>query len=149
MNLKNSICVALFFTCFVAFGQPDIAGKTNFIVEPYLQQVNDGSFHVLWETSLSGRGFVKLGVAEYNVLRPNLDRSFQEEASGIYHRVSVTGLKVDESYFYQALTIDEKGDTLPGPVTPLHIPDFNRMPVSFAVVGDTRDLLRFGASLPL
>ncbi len=137
MTLKNYICGALIFTSFVALGQPDKAG-TNFVVEPYLQQVNEDSFHVLWETSLSGRGVVRLGVAEYNVLRPNLDRSFQEEASGMYHRVSVTGLKVDESYFYQALTIDEKGDTLFGPVTPLHIPDFNRMPVSFAVIGDTQ-----------
>ena len=102
------------------------------------QQVNSDSFHVLWETSKPGRGAVNLGVAEFNVLRPKFDRLFNEKQAETFHNVSLTGLKADEFYLYQALTVGEKGDTLFGPITPLHIPDYSRMPLSFAVVGDTQ-----------
>ena len=135
MNLKNSLGGALLFIGVASFGQ---TGKPDFVIEPYLQQVNGDSFHVLWETSLPGKGVVKLGVAEYNVLKPRLNFLFTEEGSETFHNVTVTGLKADEFYFYQAQTVSEKGDTLDGPVTPLHIPDYSRMPVSFAVVGDTQ-----------
>jgi hypothetical protein len=138
MYLKNSLGGALFFMVAVAFGQTAGNREFSFVVAPYLQQVKDDSFILLWETSSPGKGAVKLGVAEYNVLKPNLNRSFCEAVSGSFHNVSVTGLSADEFYFYQAQTINEHGDTLSGPVTPLHIPDYSRMPVSFAVVGDTQ-----------
>ena len=119
-------------------GQSSPTLKMDFVIEPYLQQVNNDSFRVLWETASPMRGAVKLGVAEYNVFRPKLDQLFREDETGMYHHVTVTGVKPDEHYFYQAITIGEKGDTLSGPVTPLYIPDYSRMPVSFAVVGDTQ-----------
>jgi predicted phosphodiesterase len=139
MNLKPIVSVLLVALNLISFGQTEAVSSLHFIVEPYLQQVEDDSFHVLWETSSQGKGIIKLGVAEFNVLKPKLNRLFQEEASGTLHRVIVDGLNVDENYFYQTLTIGEKGDTLMGPVTPLHIPNYNRMPVSFAVVGDTQN----------
>jgi len=113
--------------------------KTDFIVDPYLQQVTDSSFRVLWETSLPGKGSVKLGIAEFNVLRPNLNQLFKDEINTEYHDVLVSNLKINEFYFYQALTTSENGDTLEGPVSPIHIPDYSQMPVSFAVVGDTQN----------
>lgn len=139
MSLKRNVFVLLVALSFLSFGQTQTGTPLNFVVEPYLQQVENNSFHLLWETSLPGKGMVKLGVAEFNVLKPTLNRLFHEEASGIFHRVVVDGLKVDENYFYQVETIGLKGDTIRGPVTPLHIPDYSRMPVSFAVIGDTQN----------
>ncbi len=139
MNIKHIVSVPLVALNLFSFGQSKGVSSLSFIVEPYLQQVENDSFHVLWETSSSGKGMVKLGVAEYNVLKPKFDRLFQEEALGTFHRVVVDGLKVDENYFYQVLTIGEKGDTIRGTITPLHIPDYEQMPVSFAVVGDTQN----------
>lgn len=141
MNVKHIVSGLFIALNLFSYGQTKDVSSLSFVVEPYLQQVEDHSFHVLWETSLQGKGIIKLGVAEFNVLKPRLDWLFKEEASSIFHRIIVDGLKVDENYFYQVLTIGEKGDTLIGPVTPLHIPDYSRMPVSFAVVGDTQNSL--------
>ena len=124
---------------FSGIAQSNKENSFHFIVEPYIQQVTDTSFYVLFETSLPARGIVKLGIAEFNVLKPNLNRIFNEKEITEYHNILVQGLNTDEYYFYQALTISDSGDTLYGPVTPLHIPDFSRMPVSFAVIGDTQN----------
>jgi len=124
---------------FSVIAQSDKEYRCYFIIEPYIQQVSDTSFHVLWETSLPAKGIVRLGIAEFNVLKPNLNRIFSEKEITEYHNILVSGLKSDEYYFYQALTISEAGDTLYGPVTPLHVPDYSRMPVSFAVIGDTQN----------
>jgi hypothetical protein len=94
MKLKNSLCGVLLFVGLVAFAQTKKAGKIDFIVEPYLQQVNDTSFKVLWETSVPGKGFVKLGIAEYNVLKPNLNRSFKGKEITVFHDVAAMGLKI-------------------------------------------------------
>ncbi len=139
MNVKHIVSGLFIALNLFSYGQTKDVSSLSFVVEPYLQQVENNSFHLLWETSLPGKGMVKLGVAEFNVLKPTLNRIFQEEAPGIFHRVVVDGLKVDENYFYQVETIGTKGDTLIGPITPLHIPDYSRMPVSFAVVGDTQN----------
>lgn len=136
----------LFFIFCIAYGPGSFlfAQTTEntplwFIIEPYLQQVTDTSFHVMWETSASGKGAVRLGVAEFNVLKPNLNRTFCERDATAYHDVTASGLKKGEFYFYQAYTLGKTGDTLAGPVTPLHIPDYGRMPVTFAVIGDTQN----------
>ena len=133
--MKLKICLSGLFLLFALLlgAQP-----FDFVVKPYLQQLNDSSFRVLWETSLPGKGAVKFGEAELNVLHPNLNQLFKEETSDLFHRVVVTGLKAGGHYFYQAVTFGENGDTLEGAVTPLHIPDYGQMPVSFTVVGDTQ-----------
>lgn len=138
MNLKKSITVILFFHFLVSTAQTEKVEKISFVVEPYLQQVKDDSFHVLWETSVPAKGEVRLGVAGFNVLQPSLGQLFPEKKASEYHHVQVTDLKPGEHYFYQAITVSIAKDTLWGPVTPLYIPDYSRMPVSFAVVGDTQ-----------
>ena len=136
MNRKLFVFGLLISLSFFTHGQS--VSHSDFVVQPYLQQVTDDSFRILWETSLTGKGAVRFGVAEFNVLKPKLDQLFQEETSGTFHRVIIDGLKVDGHYFYQSITIGENGDTLKGTVTPIHIPDYNQMPVSFTVVGDTQ-----------
>lgn len=113
--------------------------KLCFIVNPYLQQVTDTSFRVMWETSFPSKGYVKFGKAEFNVLTPNLNKIFSEESISKFHSVLVKELKTGEHYFYQTITIKENEDTLASSVTPLHIPDYNQTPVSFAVIGDTQN----------
>ncbi len=136
MSMRKILIGALLFLFVGASAQ---TGKVSFVVEPYLQEVNDSSFRVMWETSSPGKSEVKLGVAGFNVLRPTLDRAFKDQQNTTFHDVWVSGLQVGENYFYQACTIGEPGDTLWGPVTPLYIPDYGKMPVSFAVVGDTQN----------
>ncbi len=138
MNLRITLSGLFTALIFNVYAQPNADNSLSFVIEPYLQQVNDDSFHVLWETSLPRKGIVRLGMAEFNVLKPKLDQLFREETANVFHQVVATGLKANEHYFYQALTIGEHGDTLLGPVTPLHLPDYKQMPVSFAVIGDTQ-----------
>jgi hypothetical protein len=127
------------FTSNYSAAQTTAGRQLNFIVEPYLQQLNDTSFKVLWETSVPARGFVRLGVAEFNVLKPDLTQMFYMDNSSEFPNVLVNGLKPGEKYFYQAFAVAETGDTLFGSVTPLNIPDYSKMPVSFAVIGDTQN----------
>ncbi len=115
------------------------ARPLDFIVNPYLQQLNDSSFVVKWETSVEARGFVRLAVAEYNILKPNFTRCFYNNDRSTFPTVRITGLKKGEKYFYQAFSVNENNDTISGPVTPVNIPDYNQMPVSFAVLGDTQN----------
>jgi len=136
--MNRNLFVSGVFIALCLFSNGQSVFSSYFVVQPYLQQVTDDSFRVLWETSSPGIGAVQLGVAEFNVLKPNLNQRFQEETSGTFHRVMVNGLKVDEHYFFQAITIGQNGDTLKGPVTPIHIPDYQKMPLSFTVVGDTQ-----------
>lgn len=128
----------LLFHFLISAAQTGKDEALGFIVEPYLQQVNDDSFHVLWETAVPAKGEVRVGTAEFNASKPILDRTFSEPSATGFHHVKVTGLKPDGHYFYQAVSISATNDTLLGPVTPLYIPDYSLMPVSFTVVGDTQ-----------
>ncbi|MGD9558372.1 MAG: metallophosphoesterase [Mangrovibacterium sp.] len=138
MNLKILTAGMLLFQFLMLAAQTEKNEALSFIVEPYLQQVNDDSFYLLWETTVPAKGEVRLGVAEFNVLSPRLDQTFGEKSASAFHQVKVTGLIPDGHYFYQAVSISAAKDTLYGPVTPLTIPDYRKMPVSFTVVGDTQ-----------
>ncbi len=138
MNLKMIISGTLLFHFLISAAQTGKDEALGFIVEPYLQQVNDDSFHVLWETGVPAKGEVRVGTAEFNASKPILDRTFSEPSATGFHHVKVTGLKPDGHYFWQAVSISTAKDTLWGPVTPVYIPDYSRMPVSFTVVGDTQ-----------
>ncbi len=65
----------------------------QFIVEPYLQQVTDTSFSVLWETSESAKGMIFWGEAEFNVLKPSLREKAEGNIDQHFHRVMVKGVK--------------------------------------------------------
>ncbi|HPT21333.1 MAG TPA: metallophosphoesterase [Bacteroidales bacterium] len=112
--------------------------EIRFIVEPYVQQVNEDSFSILWETSEPGKDIVYLAPGELNILSPAFKQTAVVEKFDIFHNVKITGLKSGRSYFYKVVSVSQSGDTVCGPVTPLSIPDYNQMPVSFAVVGDTQ-----------
>jgi calcineurin-like phosphoesterase family protein len=110
----------------------------QFIVEPYLQQVTDTSFSVLWETSGSAKGMILWGEAEFNVLKPNLREKAEENVDQYFHRIMVKGVKPGGAYFYKVVTVSRAGDTIASPITPINIPDYSKMPISFAVIGDTQ-----------
>jgi hypothetical protein len=118
------------------FGQDKASFR--FVIEPYLQWVTDSSFNVLWETSEAAKGSVLWGEAEFNVLKPNLNNKVDGADNQLFHNVKVKGVKPGEAYFFQVVTISEAGDTIFGLTTPLTIPDYTKMPVSFAVIGDTQ-----------
>ncbi len=122
----------LFFAHLVSFGQ-----SQNFVVEPYLQDVDDSSFTVMWETSMPGKGQVYLATASRHVLRPELQLAASEKKDGVLHKLTVEDVSPGELYFYQVASINN-GDTLRGPVTRLSLPDYAQSPISFTVVGDNQ-----------
>lgn len=137
--MQHWIIFCFFHTFLLLSFQRAEAEKPEFIIEPYLQQLNESSFHVMWETSVPAQGFVRLGIAEFNVLKPQLGKTFGKKGFSEFHSVSVTGLQTGGAYFYQAYAVSLDSDTLFGPVTPLNIPDYPKMPVTFTVVGDTQN----------
>jgi len=112
--------------------------QVDFIVTPYLQDVKDNSFCVMWETTSPTIGQVFLAKADRHTLRPELHFAVAEDEAVLLHKLLVTDLKPGDLYFYQAINIDESTDTLKGPVTQLVIPDYNQSAVNFTVVGDNQ-----------
>lgn len=111
---------------------------SEFVVEPYLQDVSDDSFCVMWETSKPFKGQVLLAKSERHILKPELKLVEAENEARFLHKLTVRGLKAEELYFYQVVNINAGGDTLLGPVTQLMIPDFDHSAINFTVVGDNQ-----------
>ena len=110
----------------------------DFIIEPYLTQVSDSSFQVLWETSEAVTGAIYLAKSESDILKPVLNVVATESTPANFHKLTVSGLLTDELYFYQVVNINEHGDTLKGQVTLVSIANYNQSAISFSVVGDTQ-----------
>ncbi len=110
----------------------------EFVVEPYLKHVSENSFQVLWETSEAVTGAIYLAKSESNILKPILNVVATESTPANFHKLTVNGLLTDELYFYQVVNVNELGDTLKGPVTPVSIANYNQSAISFSVVGDTQ-----------
>jgi len=132
-----SFVICLFFFCTLQISaQTGKVGELQFIVSPYLQNVKDSSFSVMWETSLPVKGQIYLAKAEFHILKPELKTVAAENKQVKLHHLVVDGLKKEELYFYQVVNVSENGDTLKGPVTQITIPDYDKSAVSFTVIGD-------------
>ncbi len=121
-----------------SFAQNAVNDELHFVVFPYLQDMTDSSVSIMWESSLSGKGQLFLAKADSHILIPELKPAAEEKTSGTMHHLCISGLKPDELYFYQAVNISAKGDTLRGPITRFTLPDYNQSAISFTVVGDNQ-----------
>ena len=110
----------------------------DFVIHPYIQEITDDSFQVLWETSSEAKGQLHLAKSKAEILKPELTVVAAESNPLLFHKLSVKGLNKNELYYYQALNIGLKGDTLRGPITPITLPNYDQSPISFTVVGDTQ-----------
>ena len=110
----------------------------EFVVDPYLQDVSDDSFCVMWETSIPLKGRVLLAKSERHILKPDLKLAVAENEAKFLHKLTVRDLEAGELYFYQVININTNGDTLVGPVTQLVIPDYDHSAINFTVVGDNQ-----------
>ena len=115
-----------------------LSGQNSFIIEPYIQNATDSSFHVLYETSEQSQAIAFLAIAEHNVLKVNFRQVLQNVKNGSLHNVTFGDLKKGEQYIYRVAAVTGK-DTLWGPVTQYAIPDFYRQPIVCAIVGDTQN----------
>lgn len=126
------------FLIFVFSVTHQLSGQNSFIVEPYLQNVTDTSFHVLCETSEQSTVIAFLAVAEHNTLRANLKQVQQDGKKELFHNVAFNGLKKGEQYVYRVAAISDR-DTLWGPVSRYTVPDFHRQPIVCTIIGDTQN----------
>ena len=110
----------------------------EFIVFPYIKDVTDNSFTILWETSTAVRGEIYLAGTAYTVLKPTLKMVAAETEQVRFHKLEVNGLQPGELYYYQVANLSASGDTLKGPVTPVTIPNYDHSAIAFTVVGDTQ-----------
>ena len=139
--MKNSFYFIFFVSIYLLLNIQAYAQKTDtleFIVEPYILDISEKSFKVAWETSEPSTGAIYLAKSEYNILKPELKITAFENAPVNLHRLTVDGVTANELYFYQVVNIDERGDTLKGPLTHITTPNYNQSAISFSVVGDTQ-----------
>ena len=130
----SSLVIGFFFTLGVV-AQDD---PFEFVVSPYLQEVNEGGVAVMWETSQPCRGAVLLARAEYEILDPKMEVAALEKNDKKLHRLEVKGLMPYEVYYYQVMSVNSLDDTLKGPVTSLRVPGYQKSPVTFTVIGDSQ-----------
>ena len=138
MKLKLIVFLTVTIVIPFSYGQSPHASLNEFVVEPYLQQVADSSFTVMWETSQPTRGLLFLATADHDILMPELKAIASENNSITLHKLSAGKLKPGDLYFYQVKNIANNSDTLEGPVTQFILPDYSRTAVSFTVVGDNQ-----------
>ena len=139
--MKNSFYFIFFVSIYLLLNIQAYAQKTDtleFIVEPYILDISEKSFKVAWETSEPSTGAIYLAKSEYNILKPELKITAFENAPVNLHRLTVDGVTANELHFYQVVNIDERGDTLKGPLTHITTPNYNQSAISFSVVGDTQ-----------
>uniref|UniRef100_UPI0032170FC7 metallophosphoesterase n=1 Tax=uncultured Draconibacterium sp. TaxID=1573823 RepID=UPI0032170FC7 len=110
----------------------------DFIVEPYLIDLNSNSFQVMWETTEAAQGEVYLAKSTYEILNPEFKVVSNNKSPKLLHHHAITGLNANDLYFYQVVSVNQSGDTIKGPVTQVTTSDYNQSPVSFSVVGDTQ-----------
>ncbi len=136
--LRFSGFILISFCLFGLSAQETNTAHSEFIVAPYLQDVSDSSFCVMWETSVPLRGQVLLARSERHILKPELKLAVEESESVFLHKLTIENLKSGELYFYQVVNENSTGDTLMGPVTQLVIPDYDQSAINFTVVGDNQ-----------
>jgi len=148
--LKNKNCkiaglpgfLLLIFILICSFhqlsAQEGETARSEFVVEPYLQDVSEHSFCVMWETSNSLKGQVLIAKSERHILKPELKLAVAEKEAKFLHKLTVGDLEPGKLYFYQIINLDAYGDTLIGPVTQLVIPDYAYTTINFTVVGDNQ-----------
>lgn len=132
--------VLVFGLLFLGLGIRVLAQSSSFelVVMPYVQYAGSDRVEVAWETSEPSQALLLLARAEYDILTPVLETVATSEEYDRFHRLSVAGLRPDEVYYYQAVSINNKNDTVKGPITSLRVHDPHQGPVHFAVVGDSQ-----------
>nr|WP_321355706.1 metallophosphoesterase [uncultured Draconibacterium sp.] len=138
--MKTTVKQFIFLTlvsllCLIGHAQNSF--NLEFVVEPYLQDVTDSSFTVMWETSLPCKGQLYIATASHHVLRPELQPTVSEKEEKVLHKLSVESLSPEELYFYQIVNVND-GDTLKSSTIRLTLPDYSQSLVSFTVVGDNQ-----------
>ncbi|WP_372933484.1 metallophosphoesterase [Mariniphaga sediminis] len=139
--MKKLICVKLFLGICCLLGNPVFGQQKQafeFVVEPYLIDLNSNSFQVMWETSEAARGEVYFAKSTYDILSPEFKVISSDRSHKVLHHHTITGLNANDLYFYQVVNVNQSGDTLKGPVTQVTTSYYNQSPVSFSVVGDTQ-----------
>jgi 3',5'-cyclic AMP phosphodiesterase CpdA len=109
-TLRLAIVVATLSLSIVMVGvldRPAYAASANLVWKPYLQQLTDTSVVVRWTTKSGGS----------SVVRYSTDTSYSSSASDVpraitalgtqMHRVTLTGLRPDTTYYYRVYTNDE------------------------------------------
>ena len=114
-----------------------LLGQNSFVIEPYIQNVTDSSFHVLFETSEPCSAITYLSDAGHQDLSAKFRQVQQSDANGLLHNVVFDNLEKGVYYLFRVAAVAGK-DTLWGTVTPYTVPDFYRQPIVCAVVGDTQ-----------
>lgn len=136
--MKNFILLYIIIISSIKLFAQTENGNNDFIVYPYLQNMTDSSICVMWETSYPTQGELWLVKTTLHNIDPKLKLAAKENVGNTLHRLCATGLIPGETYFYQVKNVSPKGDTTKGEITNFIVPDYNKAPVSFAVVGDNQ-----------
>ncbi len=117
---------------------PDMRGAAvphrpfQLLVGPYLQDAQEDSMTIMWETTRPGAGWVEYGTTS------KLGNRVASEAPSSLHEVTLTGLPIESNWFYRV--IGESGDErIESPVLTFQTKTRASTPLGFIVVGDTQN----------
>lgn len=104
-----------------------LAEEPVFVVQPYLQNVQDDGITIMWETALPSLGAVVFG-------KDNLQKVIHGQYSpSTIHEITLVGLEKNTFYQYQVVSGE-----MASPVQTFRTKKLDDAPFSFSVYGDNR-----------
>lgn len=136
MNFKISVTLLLLLHTTLVVSQR--MNEEQFLVAPYLQFSTQTGMYILWETRDLASSRVDFGEARWNVNKAVLDRSVSLPGTRSMHELLLNELTPETNYFWQAISITTKGDTLRSPVYSFKTAVRDSSAFTFALIGDSQ-----------
>jgi predicted phosphodiesterase len=128
----------VFVFLFLLMGQLPAQDSLKFLIKPYLQYSTQSGMSVLWETTTPATTLVRYGEAAFDVEQAPLPLSVQNMERQLMHEVRMEDLKPETNYFWQAISVNEAGDSLISELYSFKTAVKDSSAYAFALVGDTQ-----------
>ncbi len=112
---------------------------TAFTVSPYLQFSTQTSIRIHWETPDSCIAYVEYGEATLNAGKAQLVYKKTIPGISIMHRVELENLIPETNYFYRAVSVTQRGDSIISPVYTFKTNVKDSTAFAFAVFSDSQN----------
>ena len=102
-NLENKSLIKI-ATFLVAVSISNIILSQNFLVQPYLQNVDTSEVTIMWETDVAGAAFVEWGTTPFDLINTQNSSSQVGNQNSRIHTATIANLNSDSKYYYKVIT---------------------------------------------
>ncbi|MGN6439965.1 MAG: metallophosphoesterase [Agriterribacter sp.] len=129
----------IFTFLFLFHFSPFTFSQSSFVVPPYLQYATPHSIRIHWETSEAATTLVQYGAAKPNSGKAVWDATVSVPGKTTMHHATLTNLQPETVYFYRAVSILAKGDSLISDINTFQTAVKDSSAFAFAVFSDSQN----------